>query len=101
MDPAVRDGVVYSNTQQSHLFALDAETGEVIWDFERSGQVYSKPAIAGEVLYFGSGDHFLYALDPKTGAEKWKFEAQAMVCNAVVQDGRVFFGSGNALYVLE
>jgi outer membrane protein assembly factor BamB len=73
----------------------------VIWDFERSGQVYSKPAIAGEVLYFGSGDHFLYALDPKTGAEKWKFETQAMVCNPVVHDGRVFFGSGNALYVLE
>jgi outer membrane protein assembly factor BamB len=101
MEPAVRGGVVYSNTQQSHLFALDAKTGDVIWDFKREGKVYSKPALAGDMLYFGSGDHFLYALNPETGKEKWKFEAQDMVCNPVVHDGRVYFGSGPALYALE
>ena len=73
-----------------------AATGEVIWEFVGAGKVYSKPAIAGDLLYFGSGDHFLYALDPKTGEERWRFEAQAMVCNPVVNDGKVYFGSGNA-----
>jgi outer membrane protein assembly factor BamB len=91
---------VYSNTQESHLYALDAKTGEVIWDLPRTGNVYSKPAIAGDVLYFGSGDRHLYALDPKTGKVKWKFEAQDMVCNPVVNNGGVYFGSGKALYAI-
>jgi hypothetical protein len=56
------------------------------------------------ILYNGGPQHTgVYDTEPLrqlTGL-KWKFEAQAMVCNSVVHDGRVFFGSVNALYVLE
>jgi outer membrane protein assembly factor BamB len=94
-------GRVYFNTWGSHLYAVDARTGELSWEFQRTGRVYSKPAVADGVLYFGSGDGGLYALDAVSGRELWRFETGEMVCTPAVYDGVVLFGSGAAVYALE
>jgi outer membrane protein assembly factor BamB len=100
-DPAVQQGCVYFNTLFSHLYALDAKTGQQLWDVEKEGLVYSKPALAGDMLYFGAGDSCLYAFAAGSGRERWRFKAGGMVCYPSVYDGKVLFGGGEHLYVLE
>ena len=72
--PAVSDGVVYFGSEDTHLYAVDATTGEEKWKFKTGNWVYSSPAVVDGVVYFGSWDKYLYAVDIKTGEKKWKFK---------------------------
>ena len=67
---AVADGMVYFGCRDSHLYALDAATGEKKWAFSGEGSwVVSSPAVKESKLYFVTSDSsLLYALDAKTGA---------------------------------
>ena len=66
-------GTVYIGSNDNHLYAVDAATGEERWRFETDGGVDSSPAVSadGSVVYVGSRDDRLYAVDTATGAESW------------------------------
>jgi len=76
--PAFSEGVlyIYSDSGRPHpdgseggyLYALDAESGQEMWRFEKAGDTgFSSPAVSDGVVYFGTGDGYLYALDAQTG----------------------------------
>ena len=105
--PAVSNGVVYVGATQefndyryyeSNVYALDAATGDVIWQRPLTGTVdggnyvpQTTPAIANDVVYIGSNG-YVYALNARTGAILWKYRAGAS-SSAVVANGVVYFGS--------
>ena len=62
--------MVYFGCRDSHLYALDANTGEKKWAFSGEGSwVVSSPAVQEGKVYFVTSDtSLLYALDAKTGA---------------------------------
>ncbi|MFC1921201.1 PQQ-binding-like beta-propeller repeat protein [Chloroflexota bacterium] len=72
--PAVIDGTVYFGSQDSNLYAVDAETGEENWVYETGSWVDSSPSVVDNVVYFGSNDSRLYALDTDNGEEVWTFK---------------------------
>jgi outer membrane protein assembly factor BamB len=44
-------------------FAVDAKTGEELWNFKTGSNIVSSPVVDAEgVLYFGSVHGYLYAL---------------------------------------
>jgi polyvinyl alcohol dehydrogenase (cytochrome) len=51
------NGVVWygSNDNAGHLFALNAETGEILFDFVTGGTVGCGPSIVDGIVYAGSG----------------------------------------------
>lgn len=53
----VANGVVFAGSmdQEGHMYALEAETGRILWEFESGGSVMSAPAIVDGVVYWGSG----------------------------------------------
>ena len=60
--PAVVDGVLYAESEDGHLQALDAESGEPIWSFQKgyfSG--IRSFTVTGSVVYAGSLDGGVYA----------------------------------------
>ncbi len=76
--PLVIDGVLYLATSRSQVFALDAATGRVIWNFKypfpRTAQ---RPQLRGVGIADGkvfvpTYDDNLIALDQKTGREVWR-----------------------------
>ena len=74
--PALVNGIVYVGGYSIGLFALDASTGTLKWNYITGSGSYpngvvSSPAVANGVVYVGSYDHKLYALDAATGAFKW------------------------------
>jgi polyvinyl alcohol dehydrogenase (cytochrome) len=51
------NGVVWygSNDDNGHLFALDAENGNILLDFVTGGTVACGPSIVNGIVYAGSG----------------------------------------------
>ena len=79
--PIVYDGIMYLHNQGDVVQALDAATGDLIWQYSRdlpgelatsSSSISRTMALAGDKLYFASGDMFLVALDPTNGQVVWE-----------------------------
>jgi alcohol dehydrogenase (cytochrome c) len=79
--PLVVDGIMYLTRPENDVFALDAETGRVMWTYshrnpERTfnccGRVNRGLAILNNVLYMNTLDMHLIALDARSGRELWK-----------------------------
>jgi polyvinyl alcohol dehydrogenase (cytochrome) len=56
----VANGVVYASSmaklaRQHQMFALDAATGAILWEFGAGSSVNSGPAVVGGTVYWGSG----------------------------------------------
>ena len=88
------------------FFAVDCNTGEILWEFEVANGIDSIPSVSNdETVYFGSRDGNLYALDGKTGNLKWFFQADGQITSGVAIDKeqKIFFGSqyDNKVYSLD
>jgi len=79
--PIVVNGIMYVTTSFSHVFALDARTGQELWEFKpRLGPITTYccgpnnrgVAVYGDMVYLATLDSKLVALDAKTGAVKWQ-----------------------------
>ncbi len=77
--PLVADGIMYVSAPFSHVSALDARTGKLIWRYAHKLQTKKLccgPANRGVALgygkvYIATNDARLVALDAKTGAPVW------------------------------
>jgi outer membrane protein assembly factor BamB len=73
--PAISDGVVNFGSNDRHLYAVDALSGQEKRKFETDGAVVCAPAISDGVVYSGRPDQHLYAVDALRGQEKGKFKS--------------------------
>ncbi len=80
--PLVSNGVIYTTSQWSVAYALDARTGEVLWTFDPKvsranvrticcDTVNRGAALYHDKVYLGTLDGRLIALDAKTGKPVW------------------------------
>jgi outer membrane protein assembly factor BamB len=91
--PAVTTDSVFVPTYDGILYALDRETGAVIWSYETDGPLIGGVAVSDGTVYFGSSDGNVYALDASSGALRWKpFETGDEIWSTPAVDG-------DALYV--
>jgi outer membrane protein assembly factor BamB len=93
--PAVADGIVYAANVEGELHALDAASGEPLWE----GEGTSTPTIAGGSVYVGETDGHFYRYDAKTGKRKWKTRMGGTIGAAAVSDGLVLVGAYHQFYV--
>lgn len=106
--PVAAGGVVYVGSADSHLYALDAQTGATRWAFETPGMVRATPLVTDGTVYFGSWMKGLpwystvFALDAATGTEKWSFQGAGDHPTPTLVNGLVYVGGRQAfLYALE
>ncbi len=61
--PAVSDGIVYIGSMDGNMYALDANSGNVVWKTETLGPIENSPSVSNGccILYFPRTDHW-YAL---------------------------------------
>ena len=75
--------------------ALDATTGELLWDYS-GNPVHTSPAVSEDTVYFGSDDNRLYALNAKKGELLWSYATNnAIKSSPDVVDGVVYIGSND------
>lgn len=76
--PLVYDGVMYLPHSGDYIQALDARSGDLIWDYQRmlrQGQQRGRNrniAIYGNLIIDTSQDNQVYALDAQTGKLAWE-----------------------------
>ncbi len=73
--PVVHDGILFLNNPTNIVQALDAKTGELIWENRigenATGNSQRGIAIYSDKVYITTGDAHIYALDAKTGKNVW------------------------------
>ncbi|MEE9285761.1 MAG: PQQ-binding-like beta-propeller repeat protein, partial [Dehalococcoidia bacterium] len=101
--PTVVDGVVYIGGMDKRLYALDIETGAIVWVFKAGGAIASTPLVVGDLVYVGAFDRKFYAIDRATGEERGVFKVDHWVWNdAIHHNGVIYVGSlGGTFYALE
>jgi len=105
--PLVRDGVMYLTHPENTIQALDAASGELLWEYRRDfpegfrGGGFSQLraiAIRGDKLYVPTKDASLVALDARTGEVAWETrvadwrQGYTYVAGPLVVRGKVISG---------
>ena len=104
----VADGRVFFGGSDGYVYALDAETGDFLWDAPtgdgdlKRDKIWSTPAVADGTLYIGSTNKVVYAFNTADGTRKWVFPTEGAVTGTpLVVDGTVYIGSHDRyLYAL-
>jgi polyvinyl alcohol dehydrogenase (cytochrome) len=52
---SVANGVMYAGSNSGQMYALEASTGNILWNFASGGTVIDGPSIVDGTLYWGSG----------------------------------------------
>ena len=93
------DGTIYAPMDNTHIVALDENTGELMWEFERGKREDARigdehwpfPQVTDGVVCVKFYDGMLVALSAKTGELKWQFDTGIRSERSVlVSDGRVY-----------
>ncbi len=103
--PVIVDDVVYIGCSDHKVYALNAETGEKIWEFIQSSDdfighgLFSAPAVTNNVLYIGCRDGKVYALNAETGEKIWENFVNCFESSPTVLDNIVYI-AGDKVYAL-
>ncbi len=93
--PLIVEGVVYFASCNHNVYAVDAESGGLVWKYRTEGIILSgSPVYMNGKVYVGSYDYNLHCIDAKTGKLVWKFKTEGEV-NVLpcIYNGKVYFGS--------
>ncbi|MCP4259399.1 MAG: PQQ-binding-like beta-propeller repeat protein [Planctomycetes bacterium] len=72
----VADGMLFVASIDTHtVYALDAGSGEILWNYTTAGRVDSPPTIYQGRVLFGSADGWVYCLRASDGVVAWRFRA--------------------------
>jgi PQQ-dependent dehydrogenase (methanol/ethanol family) len=110
--PIVRDGIIYMTSSFAHVYAVNAETGALLWHFDPEITVHSGfsnswaarvnrgAAVADGWVYVGTPDCRLIAVNADNGEMRW----QTLTCDPSAEyaitgapraaKGKVFIGNG-------
>jgi outer membrane protein assembly factor BamB len=87
--PAVQKGVVYVGTYEGNIVALDAASGDLIWQRALSSQpIVASPVVADDGLYLVAPSGAVVGLDAATGETRWEWSGEFRLSNLAMAAGR-------------
>lgn len=104
--PIVNDGYMFITTPHNHLLALDAKSGDLLWQYQRElpeDQMQMHPtnrgvALYGNLVFMATADAYLVALNAIDGQVVWETEVADyssgyyMTLAPLVVSGKVMVG---------
>ena len=108
--PSAGMNKIFLGTENGDIFALDAETGAIVWQVKIKGEVITPPAFDSGILVVNTASGILKALDASTGEELWKVEQDVPaltlrgISSPVIASGGVLVGTGKGVlgvYILD
>ncbi|MEO9078315.1 MAG: PQQ-binding-like beta-propeller repeat protein, partial [Rhodanobacter sp.] len=115
--PTVVDGVLYADSTDGKLAAIDATSGKTLWsksskthgwfgwgDKKRKDAMYAGgPAVTGDLLAVGTLDGHVYGVNAKDGSPRWEAEldTQVLASPVIVGDLVVVRGGDGRVYALD
>ena len=107
-NPAISGELVYIGGYNGKIYAVNADSGAIKWQYPPEAEDYLKPIVGGAVValgkvYFGGSDGKVYALDAANGGKQWEFaEGEDTIWSTpAIDDDTLFIGSfDKKLYAL-
>ena len=102
--PAINDDTIIVTSLDHHVYALNKDTGELLWKTKTGGAIAATPVIEEGTVFVGSFDGVFYAFDLATGDEEWIFEKSSNWYwgGAVIKDRTIYIPSlDGKLYALD
>ena len=110
VEPTVHDGVMFLANVEDIVQALDATTGDLLWEYRRplpdnianvtgTRYRYRNVSIYQDKVFLATNDAYLVALDVRTGEVVWETERAdytervAQTAGPIVVEGRLLTGS--------
>lgn len=96
--PAVADGVVYFGSQDDHLYAVDAASGEVAWRVEHRGALGGPPPAVHDGAVTYSGYERVTVFDAADATEHWSFAPPGSLgdlARSVADDGGAVYAGAS------
>ena len=110
VEPTVHDGVMFLANVEDIVQALDATTGDLLWQYRRTlpdnianvtgtRYRYRNVSIYQDKIFLATNDAFLVALDVRTGEVVWETERAdytervAQTAGPIIVEGRLLTGS--------
>jgi outer membrane protein assembly factor BamB len=101
---------VFVGTYDGRFYALDAATGDVVWQIEAGGTVHAAPTVMGGLVYYAicstcgseaqravaGGSDAVYAVRARDGKRMWKFMGGGKYANPVVADNERVYVTGRS-----
>lgn len=92
--PLYNRGIVYFGSYDQHLYAVNAETGKLVWKYQTDGGIVSRPAVTEDSVFIGSEDNRLHVLSSRSGSLLWTYYTRGPIRSSpFVAHGHVFIGS--------
>lgn len=101
--PWVHENVVFVNSLDGFLYAVDAKSGWMLWRFRMEKPSIVSPSLADTLVFTGSADGHIYAVDTRSAKEVWRFKTNHQVNSSpVIYKDALYVGSiDHYLYCLE
>ena len=114
--PVIARGRVFVASTDTHtVHALDAKTGEPVWQYMAGGRIDSPPTIHQGRVLFGSADGWVYCLRATDGVLAWRRRAAPMdqrvmsfeqiesvwpvPGNVLIEDGALYCVAGRSMFL--
>jgi outer membrane protein assembly factor BamB len=101
--PVIAYGRLYFGTIGGRFLAVEAETGEILWEKKFGRFTAASPAVADGIVYQplmnkrgtdrASSPGFLVAMDAETGAELWRFRTRVVESSPLIVEDTIYFGT--------
>jgi len=101
---------VFIGNENGDIYALDAQTGKLIWQSKVKGEVIARPAIDSGILVVNTVSGVIKAFNATTGEDLWEVEQEVPplslrgTSTPVIASGGVLVGSASGnlnVYILE
>jgi eukaryotic-like serine/threonine-protein kinase len=93
--PVIVDNILYVGARSGSIYALNAQTGELIWDYSSDDWIDATPTVAGSIVYVPSRDGYIYALNKDNGNLVWQADIGGpSISSPLYLDGKIYVGSG-------
>jgi len=73
--PVLDGGILYFGSGDHNVYAVNAKSGKLVWQYKTGNVVHATPVIQNENLLIGSFDGYFYDLNKITGKSIWKFKS--------------------------
>lgn len=111
--PVAEAGKVFVGGLDSLLYAIDINTGKVLWKLPTGGAIRSEIALTPQRLYLLSSDGLLYRVSKENGTVDGTFQTATgyigdhqndyydyYTSTPVISESNIYFGSGEHIYGL-